>query len=539
MDIKKIVIILCFIGLQIQKGYTQINIPHLKKTGNKTHLIVDGKPFIVLGGELGNSSFTSVEYMKPHWQKFKTMNLNTILAPVYWELIEPKEGHFDFDSFDKLIAETRKNEMKLIILWFGSWKNSMSSHVPPWVKQNQTKYPRAVDERGVSQEILSPFTKNNLQADLNAFKALMKHIKSIDKEQQTVIMVQPENEIGMLPSARDYHPLANKLFKEQVPTELIDYLQKNKENLVPEFLSVWRKNGYKTYGSWEEIFGQGYHTDEIFMAWYFANYTEKIAKAGKEIYPLPMYVNAALIRPGKIPGEYPSAGPLPHLMDIWKAGAPSIDMLSPDFYTPDFERWNNLYVRQNNPLFVPEHRFDNTVGAKALFAVGHYEAIGFSPFGIENNENMELAKAYNLIKQLNPMIAKSLGKNKMEGVLLDKDKIQATVVLGDYEFSFKNSYTLGWEAGATNDVWDSGGAIIIQTGSNEFYIAGSGVVATFKNWKHRDNIVGILKSEEGVFENGKWKVIRHLNGDQTHQGRHIRISHGDYTIQKIQLYEYE
>src|SRR5690606_18189871 len=139
-----------------------------------------------------------------------------------------------------------------------------------------------------------------------------------------------------------------------------------------------------------------------------------------EIYPLPMFVNAALIRPGKIPGEYPSAGPLPHLMDIWKAAAPSIDMLSPDFYTPDFEYWNDLYVRQNNPLFIPEHRFDNTVGAKALFAIGHYEAIGFSPFSIEDNINMELAGAYDLIKQLYPLITENFGQNKIDGVLLDK-----------------------------------------------------------------------------------------------------------------------
>ena len=536
---KKITITLFVLLLLIQNGYTQENIPHLKKVGDKTHLVVEGKPFIVLGGELGNSSFTSVEYMKPHWDRLKSMNLNTILAPVYWELIEPSEGQFDFELLDKLIDETRKNNMKLILLWFGSWKNSMSSHVPSWIKQNQAKYPRAKDERGVSQEILSPFSENNVNADLNAFRALMKHIKSMDKGYQTVIMVQPENEIGMLPSARDYSPLANQLFKEQVPTELMDYLKKNKEKLVPEFLDVWRKNGYKTQGTWEDIFGQGYKTDELFMAWYFAKYTEKIVKAGKEIYSLPMYVNAALIRPGKIPGEYPSAGPLPHLMDIWKAGAPSIDMLSPDFYNPGFEYWNDLYVRQNNPLFIPEHRFDNTVGAKTLYAIGHYEAIGFSPFSIESSENMELSHAYDLIKQLQPLITENFGQNKIEGVLLDKDKIQTTVVLGDYEFSFKNSYILGWEAGASNDDWDSGGAIIIQTNNNEFFVAGSGIVATFKNWKKKNKIVGILKDEEGVFENGKWKIIRHLNGDQTHQGRHIRISHGDYSIQRVQLYEYE
>jgi beta-galactosidase GanA len=539
---KRIFIALLYLSTTFQFVFAQNKSPHLENIGSTKRLIVEGKPFIVLGGELGNSTFTSVENMKPVWSKLKTMNLNTVLAPVYWELIEPKQGSFDFKLLDDLIAEARKSNIKLVLLWFGSWKNSMSSHVPAWVKKNQEKYPRSKDERGVSQEILTPFSENNLQADLSAFKALMAHIKSFDSQNQTVIMVQPENEIGMLPSARDYHPLANELYKQQVSVELMTYLVKNKEQLVPEFLSIWKKNGFKTQGNWEDIFGGGYHTDELFMAWHFSKFTNKLVEAGKAIYPLPMFVNAALIRAGKTPGEYPSAGPLPHLMDIWKAGAPAIDMLSPDFYNPDFEHWNDLYVRQNNPLFIPEHRFDGTAAAKALFAVGHYQAIGFSPFSIESTqkpEKEELGMAYGLIKQLEPLIAKSIGKDKMDAVLLDKDKVQSTIVLGDYEFSFKNSYTLGWEAGATNAVWDYGAAIIIQTGKHEFYVAGSGIVVTFKNWKKRSQIVGILKDEEGGFENGNWKVLRYLNGDQTHQGRHIRIGHGEYSIQRLELYEYD
>lgn len=531
--------ILLFSGLQ--KSRPQSNIPHLQKVDTRQCLMVQGKPFIILGGELGNSSFTSVEYMAPVWEKLKKMHLNTVLAPVYWELIEPREGQFDFVLLDELITEARKNDLKIVLLWFGSWKNSMSSHVPSWIKQNPDKYPRVLDEKGESQEILSPFSNNNLQADVKAFTALITHLKKVDSQYQTVIMIQPENEIGMLPSARDYHPAANELFQKEVPAALIDYLKANKENLVPEFAAVWRRNGYKTNGSWCKIFGEGYQTDELFMAWNFARFTQKLAEASKAIYPLPLYVNAALIRTGKIPGEYPSAGPLPHLMDIWKAGAPLVDILSPDFYNPDFEHWCDLYVRQHNILFVPEHRFDATVGSKAIFAIGHYGAIGFSPFSVEsssNPESEELEKAYSLINQLSPLIVKS-ASNKMDGVLLDKDKVQSTVVLGDYEFSFKNSYSLGWEAGASKADWDSGAALIIQTDTNTFFVAGQGVVVTFKNWKKRNKRVGILKNEEGSFENGKWKVVRHLNGDQTHQGRHIRINHGDYSIQRLELYEYE
>lgn len=518
------------------------NIPHLKKQGNTTQLIVNDKPFIILGGELGNSTFTSVENMESVWPTLKALNLNTVLAPVYWELIEPVEGNFDFELLDNLIIEARKNELKLVLLWFGSWKNSMSSHAPAWVKLNQKKYPRAKSVNLVSQEILTPFSENNLQADKSAFLALLKHLKEIDSNEQTVIMIQPENEIGMLPSARDYSILATKKFQEDVPLELIKYLTKNKRNLVPEFYKVWEENGFKTNGTWENIFGKGTHTDEIFMAWQYAKFTNEIIKEGKEIYPLPMFLNAALNASGKKPGEYPSAGPLPHLMDVWKSGAPFVDFLSPDFYNPDFKHWNDLYTRNQNPLFIPEHKFDTTVASKAVYAIGHYEAIGFSPFSIESVDepaDASLSKMYHLIAQLSPIISANQGKGKIDGVLLDKDHVESVLTLGDYEFTFKHSYKLGWETASKNEIWEMAGVIIIQTGNNEFYIAGNGVYVTFKNLKNPKLNVGILKVDEGVFENNKWKVIRHLNGDQTHQGRHLRIFKEDYKIQRLELYNYE
>jgi beta-galactosidase GanA len=517
-------------------------IPYLKKQGKTTQLLVDDKPFIILGGELGNSSFTSVEYMKPIWPKLKVMNLNTVLAPVYWELIEPVEGKFDFSLYDQLIKEARNNDLKLVFLWFGAWKNSMSSHAPSWVKLNQKRFPRIKDDKGTSHEILTPFSDENLKADLSAYRALMKHIKEFDGNEHTVIMIQTENEIGMLPSARDYCTLANAKFKEKVPSEFIKYLQDNKKNLVPEFYARWGTNGFKESGTWEEIFGKSPYTDEIFMAWYYAKYTNTIVEAGKEIYPLPMYVNAALNRPESLPGAYPSAGPLPHLMDIWKAAGPSIDIFAPDFYFPNIKHWCDLFTRQGNPLFIPEHQFDNTVAAKAAFTIGHYESIGFSPFSIEdakNPENEPLGKMYGMLKQLNPIITSNHGKGKIEGVLLDKENPVNVIKMGNYELTVKHSYTLGYEPDSKKETWDMAGAIIIQTGENEFYVGGSGIVATFKNLNKPNSIVGILKVDEGKFENNQWKVTRHLNGDQTHQGRHVRIFCSDFSILRFELYDYE
>jgi beta-galactosidase GanA len=521
----------------------QHEMPHLNKQGKTIQLIVDDKPFLILGGELGNSSFTSLEYMEPIWRKLRTMNLNTVLAPVYWELIEPSEGKFDFELYDQLVKEARENDLKLVFLWFGSWKNSMSSHAPSWVKKDPERFPRIKDDKGISHEILTPFSENNLKADLRAYQELMKHIKKTDGNDHTVIMIQTENEIGMLPTAKDYSSLANERYKENVPAELMQYLVKNKENLVPEFSEIWGKNGFKNSGTWEEIFGAGLQTDEIFMAWYFAKFTNSVIEAGKAEYPLPMYVNAALNRPESKPGiSYPSGGPLPHLTDIWKAGGQSIDFLSPDFYFPDLKHWCDLYTRQGNPLFIPEHRFDNTVAAKAAYTIGHYESIGFSPFSVEssaNPENEPLGKMYRVIGQLTPVITAHQGQNKIEGVLLDKKNQESTFQIGNYEFKVRHSYTLGYENNSRNDTWDMAGAIFVQTGDDEFYVAGSGVVITFRNLSNPSLNVGILKVDEGRFENGKeWKVIRNLNGDQTHQGRHVRIFLDDYSILRFELYNY-
>jgi hypothetical protein len=501
-------------------------IPHLKKQGQTTQLIIKDKPYLILGGELGNSSFTSLEYMEPIWPKLEAMNLNTVLAPVYWELIEPSEGNFDFGLYDQLIEKARNHDLKLIPLWFGAWKNSMSCYVPSWIKKDQGRFPRIKDDRGKSHEILTPFSENNLNAELKAYRALIKHIREVDENEHTIIMIQCENEIGMVPAVRDYHPLANKKFRESVPAEFIHYLKKNKQNLVPEFKAIWEKNGYKESGTWEEIFGDGPHTDEIFMAWYYARFTNALVEAGKAIYPLPVYVNAALNRPGWLPGKYPSAGPLP-----------------PDLYFPNIKHWSDLYTRQGNPLFIPEHRFDHTVAAKAAFVFGHYEAMGFSPFSIESTQdpgNEPVGKIYNLIDQLTPMITANQGQNKIDGVLLDKENQESNLRFGDYEFTVKHSHTLGYEANSKNDVWEETGALIVQTAENEFYLAGSGVVITFKNLKNPEFNVGILKAEQGNFENNQWKVIRHLNGDQTHQGRHIRILLNDgFFIQRFELYNYE
>jgi hypothetical protein len=515
-------------------------IPHLKKQGTATQLIVDGKPFLMIGGEIGNSNASDMSSMKWIWPRLKTIGMNVVLVPIYWELIEPAEGNFNFSLVDSLIKDARRNTLRLVFLWFGSWKNSMSCYAPLWIKTDQQRFPRSLNKEGKGMEILTPFSVENRNADACVFRALMKHIREVDQRKHTVIMIQVENEIGMIPNARDYRPASNTEFSKPVPEDLINYLIKNKKLLIPEFYKMWEKTEFKTAGTWKEVFGDGLGTDEIFMAWHYAKYVNDVCEKGKAEYPLPMYVNAALVRPGYEPGKYPSAGPLPHLMNIWRAGAPSIDFFSPDIYFSNFSEWCQNYNRIGNPLFIPEAGLDVNTAANAFYAFGEHDAMGFSPFSIENlndQESSKFSKTYDVIHQLTPLILESQGKDLMRGVLLDEEHKTTTVDLGDYKFHVAHDFTFEWSKKSAGP-WPRTGGIIISVSRDEFYIAGSGIIVTFESNSPGDSLVGIGRIDEGKFINGAWTAGRRLNGDQSHQGRHLRIPNDDVSIQKIKLYRY-
>ncbi len=537
-NILTLILLFCAIVINAQNNNAQVEI---KKQNGVAQLLVKGNPFLILGGELGNSSTSSLDYMKPIWPKLKSMQLNTVLAPVYWELMEPTEGKFDFALVDSMIHQARRSNLKLVFLWFATWKNSMSCYAPAWAKTNTERFERAKDSKGKNLEIFSALNKNNLDADIKAFTALMKHIREKDGKEKTVLMIQVENEIGMLTEAREYTNTANLSFSKPVPEALMNFLIANKDKLVPEFLQIWKKNGFLTSGTWEDVFGKGLATDEIFQAWQYAVYTNAVTAAGKKEYSLPMFVNAALNYKNVNPGEYPSAGPLPHLMDIWLAGAPALDFLSPDFYNPYFRKFSDEYTRRENPFFIPEIRFDPNNAAKVFYTFGHYKGFGFSPFSIESTTtplDEPIVKSYTILKQLAPIILEYQPKGKIDGVLLDSLNQKQDIVMGSYKLTVKHDHTLSWSPGAKKPNWPETGGIIIQTASDEFIIAGTGIVVTFSTVTDNGKTVGILQADEGVFKNGKWIAGRRMNGDQDHQGRHIGIDAKEYVIQKVKIYEY-
>jgi beta-galactosidase GanA len=536
-------------------------IPHLRKQGTATQLVVDGVPILLRGGELGNSTASSVAEMRAVWPRLRAMHLNAVVAPVYWELIEPQEGRYEFASVDSLIVAARANQMHLVLLWFGSWKNSMSSYVPAYVKTNQARFPRTESTRRAGQEILSPFVAANYDADARVFRALMRHLRTFDGTRHTVVMVQVENEIGMIPTARDHSALADSLYAQPVPRELLDYLRAHRDALATEMRARISAGGDRASGSWEEVFGAGVQTEELFMAWYFARYVQQVSAAGKAEYPLPMYANAALMRPGFLPGRYVSAGPLPHLVDVWRAAAPSLDFISPDIYFPNFVEWADRYVRAGNPLFIPEAALIGQVAVNALYVFGAHDAIGFSPFAIESADPAitPLTSSFALLEQLTPVILAHQGRSAMAGVMPPTafdgtvDQSPQKVVLGDYaltvafqsppipagaDTSRRAGIIFGFPRGPAA-VMRTGGGIIIALAPDEFLIAGSGLTVTFAPAAPgAQPIAGILRTQEGHYENGRWMGGRWLNGDQTNQGRHVQLGAQEFSMQRVKLYRY-
>ena len=523
-------------------------------------------PCPILGGELSNSAVTSVEDIDEVLPRMRVLGLNTVLVPVYWELMEPIEGQFDFTLIDRTIDVARQEQLHVVFLWFGVWKNSMSCYAPGWFKQDTKRFPRAMTAEGKQMEIASCFSDNVLQADLKAFSALMRHIKERDPRREVVIMMQIENEIGMLESARDHSPLAEKSYKEQ---------------------------------RWAERYGTEEYADEKFMALNYARYVEHLAQAARKIHNMPLYVNAAMNSRGRRPGEYPSAGPLAHLIDFWHEGAPSIDLLAPDIYDTGFKSWCAQYAmplrpqdggKIKNRLFIPESRCCENSGVRALYAFGEHQALGFSPFAIDQaspKETESVTQAYGLIRQLTAANSKLYTLNsqlKSWGLLFDQEDRERIIDDDSIVMTCRHYFTLPWDSRATDgSTWPEGGAMLIRLNKYDYLLAGSGVVIDFKtptekqqeqqktlgedgfaeagansqlstlrsaqrdacseglkNSQHFSRKrLGILSVDEvSITDDGTMQYIRRHNGDQTHQGRHARIGVGEWKILHIKLYEY-
>jgi beta-galactosidase GanA len=508
------------------------NAPHLEKRGVTTQLIVDGKPFLILSGELHNSSSSSLEYMQPLWSQLAGMGLNTVITPLSWELVEPTEGHYDFALVDGLLAQARQSHQKIVFLWLASWKNGMSSYAPAWVKQDTKRFPR-VAIHGRQIEVLSPAESATQQADARAFAALMQHIAQADGQDHTVLMMQVENEVGVLGDSRDRSAAADRAFAAQVPADLTRYLKAHHDTLYPRLRDLWDENGAKTSGTWAEVFGDTPRADEAFMAWNYARFIQAVTASGKAAWNIPMYVNTWLGDEGAQPGQYPSGGPEPWVVDIWRAAGSAIDLYAPDLYASNFVEWCQRYHRDGNPLFMPETRGGTPGAANVFYAVGQEAGLGFSPFAIEDDTNpkQDLAVSYRTVGALAPVLLEHQAAGDVRGFMLDKAHPSVDFALGGYNLHVSLDEIFGFHS-------EAGYGLIMATGTDEFLGAGKGFRVSFTPVGSAPR-VGIASIDEGVFQDGKWVPGRRLNGDENDQGGGFRFDTRRVSTEKVKLYRYQ
>jgi beta-galactosidase GanA len=535
---KKILIFIAVAFLCQCTENRNVSLPHLEKRGEATQLIVDGKPFLALAGELHNSSSSSPAYMKNIWSRINNTNVNTLLAGVSWEQVEPQEGVFDFAALDDLISQARTHNIRLVLLWFGSWKNGISSYQPAWVKKDSVRFPLIHTKTGLSVNILSTFGTETLQADKKAYTAMLQRIRETDFDHR-VIMVQVENEVGIHGDTRDYRPEAVAAFNSAVPEALINYLVAHKQNLLPELRETWEAKGGKTTGTWQEIFGTGDYTDELFMAWHYAGYMNDIAAAGKEQLALPVYVNAwlAINRPHNRPGDYPSGGPQAHLHDVWRAAAPAIDMLSPDIYGMHFPNVLKEYARGGNPVFVPESVGGLNGAANAVYAIGELNAIGYAPFGIEaggyavsnaaviNEQDVikntdPLTNVYRTLASMSDIVLEHQAKGTIRAVWLNskiEPEPKTTIDMGDYRIFIELH---------SHDNSPIGYTMITMEAPDEFVLMGCNAKIRFERADGK-GVAGLAKVQDGQWLNGKWVADRWLNGDEIQHRYDLKEAFGE------------
>jgi hypothetical protein len=522
-------------------GMQDRSIPHFVRENGRYALMVDDAPFLVLGAQVNNSSGWPTVLPKV-WPALEFLHANTVEIPVYWEQFEPEEGVFDPSSVDALLSQARVHGMRLVLLWFGTWKNGSQHYMPAWMKLQPERYTRVVDSEGQVLDSPSPFAEASLAADTAAFGALMRHLREADP-QRTVIMVQVENESGTWGTERDHCPAANKLFQAPVPAEVLKAMNVKVGASDPD---------------WQHAFGPD--AEVFFHAWAVATYIGKVAAAGKAAYPLPLYANAALrdvMTPGA-PGTYQSGGPLDNVIPIWKVAAPALDMVCPDDYETDTAAYTkvlDLYRRDDNPLYVPE-----TGGSpRFFFFVLGRQGLGFSPFGIDftrvrtlddparpadgdlspwaRTGTREFAAPFEPIYRVMAPMARAVAAlnfaGRLQSVAERPGETVQTLGFGDWDATVSYGVWARYGKPAGNPK-PMGGVMIARLEDGRFLVTGFHARVDFhpaEPGRRRQ----FLRVEEGIFEGGEFKFLRLLNGDQTDGGLDF---HAEPLVLRISLARY-
>ncbi|WOI52170.1 DUF5597 domain-containing protein [Parvularcula sp. LCG005] len=494
------------------------DLSEIRSQDGRHALFVDGKPFLMIAAQAHNSSnYPAV--LPEVWPAVEELHANTLMIPVAWEQIEPEEGKFDFSYLDALIPQARERDVRVVLLWFGTWKNTSPKYTPAWVKLDTERFPRLIKNDGTPSYALSPYGNETLEADKKAFRELLTYLKKKDRD-QTVIMVQVQNETGTYGSVRDYGAAAQAAFDGEVPSRLTTALGKEP-------------------GTWVEVFGDD--ADEAFHAWSIGDYVGKVAQAGKDVYDLPMYTNAAIRDPLKDtdPSSYASGGPTDNMLEVWQAAAPALSLLSPDIYKSDHESYMAAlrnYQAANNPLFVSEtgNRDDF---ARYFFASLGQRAIGFAPFGMDysgygnyplggNVTSAEViepfADVFGIVAPFADEWARLSFESDVWGAARPDDSAPQTLDLGEWtaridydlwQFAMPDWTFMGENLNREPDV--NAGVLIAKLDDHQFLVTGLGSRVTFDR---KEGGFTFLSAEEVEWKNGDWQFRRMWNGDQTDYG---------------------
>jgi hypothetical protein len=490
--------------------------PRIVQKDGRYALLVDGRPYLMLGGQIHNSSAWPSE-LPQVWQSMAALHANTIEAPVYWEQFEPREGQFDYTNVDQLVEGARVHQLHVVLLWFGTWKNGNMHYVPAWVKNDPHRFPHVIRPDGQPIDVLSANSRNNLEADKTAFINLMRHLKQIDGEVHTVLMIQVENESGNIGSVRDNSAEANREIAGPVPDDL---------------LAV----GHKQPGTWRGVFGED--ADETFQAYSQAKYINEIAAAGKREFDIPCYINVWLdYPPAELPQRrldtpgiaYPSGGAVQKMIWLWRAVAPSIDLVAPDIYTANSTVYREVlsaYGRPDNPLLIPETGREDAFGKFFFYALGD-GALGFSPFGVDQTgwnilgDQPWKRHQYNfeLIGPMEREIAQLEFEGKLKTAVEEPGQTTRELDFGEWQATVAFGFPQpdGRPAPGTKDA--HGAALVAQLGPNEFLVTGVDASVVFHlpgrlPWMRSQ----IVTAQQGAYEAGDWKPLRLWNGDETDRG---------------------
>jgi beta-galactosidase GanA len=505
--------------------------PRLVAKDGRHALLVDGKPFLILGAQAHNSSNYPAG-LGPVWAAANDLKANTVLMPVAWEQVEPEEGRFDFSFVDTLVQQARQQNKRLVLLWFATWKNTSAQYTPAWVKLAPQRFPAMRDKDGKASYCLSPFGTETLKHDKRAFVALMTHLKKIDAQQRTVLMVQVQNEVGTYGLVRDFAPAAQAAFEQPVPAAV---LARQKPKLAAT-------------GNWREVYGD--YADEYFHAWAIARYIGEIAAAGRAVYDLPMFVNNALRNPLEQPpkpwaNNFSSGGPSWDVIDIYKAAAPAVDIVGPDLYNAEsaqVEANLRLFQRADNALWVPEIGSKSAYG-RYLYSMLGRGAIGVSPFGMDyfDYSNHPLGatatdktivepfeRVYRMFAPIQRQWAQWAFDGKVRGIgEADDRKPQQLDFPG---WTAKLTYRLGrfgeaswgpeFAKPAPGTEEPNGGAAMAQLGPDEFLLIGQRVRVRMEPAEGSSGMM--LRAEQGRFDaQGRWVMERVWNGDQVDWGLNL------------------